>query len=291
MALDRGFDQFQPGDNPYDLGNGAARQLVELTGGELGEDPNSDEIQQQLFEGWGATEKAFRANADRLGQSLDAESVRQVGRIIEGSGITRGINPRNIEGNERTNFRRLLIGAGVYNWMFRRAQLAAGLLDGDYHFDGAVLLGSGREMATPTEVDVDWVMDWREDHNGANPREQDYMHYGVRPLLESRGVSVEEVYDDDPKAGFKKLVKEAKDLLDGGEVMLSQNAPASSTFGDVRGVVPDEALYFAADGIALASSPAQETDSLHYQKVLSAPSALARWVKAVHEVNTTNRSN
>jgi hypothetical protein len=280
--IGRTFVEFEPGDNAYELGNGAVRELAGLNGITLSAEPNDVEIQEKLFNNWG-TQKAFADNMAGFASLDGGDNKSRVAELIEQSGITDPFLPRRIDGDQTNKFKTAVIGAGALNWIYRRAKLLEDLTKKGHTFDTTLLIAGSRQMTLPTEVNNPFVTKWQVDHEGNPPTEADYMYQAVEPWLRTLGVRVVGIYDSNPKAGFKQLVVEASGFLNDGNVLLSQNSPASSTFGDVLPVVDKERLYFAADGIKLARTPEEEADSLHYQNVLTAPSALVRWVKSVNE--------
>jgi len=174
-----------------------------------------------------------------------------------------------------------LIGGGTYNWIERRTQLLHDLLDQGHKVGEVVMLGTFREMKSETELSTDFVRDFQNRH-GEMPTE---VHHLAKKGEDFHGRGLSVGLSTGDKMGFKALVEQAAPQLEGKRVLVVQNAPAGSTFADVRGVVTDENLFFATDSVRIARTDEEEADARHYQKYASAPSALARWVKAVHEIN------
>jgi hypothetical protein len=285
--VNHGFEAFRPGDHPYELGNGAVRRLAALTGVELGEYPNGIEIQAG-FDAWGK-EAVFRANVEtfraRLPEGLDA--TQAIADIIVDSGVLRRVDPRDIEGNPGSKFDQVIIGGGVTNWVFRRARHVDELAYLGNEFGQAVLLGSNRPMGSETEARIPFVRKWKSDHDGMPPTENDYLDAEVSARLTYNGIESTTLRGGNE--GFLVLVRMAvaEGLLDGEKIYVAQNAPAGSTFNDVRAIIGDDRVYFGSDTVAVARTDEQlrPSNALRYQNPFSAASALIRWVKAVHEVN------
>jgi hypothetical protein len=288
---ERGFGEFLPGDNPYELGQAAVPRLAALTGIELGAEPTDEEIQEQLFGNWGR-EKDYRANAAEYSARMDDpdQLADQIADALEDSGILLGFDPRFIDGSHPApaSERAGVIGGGAANLMSRRVGTAIDLHKRGYAFEnGVTLLGAARPMTLQTEGRVSFVEEWREDNDDQPPLETDYLREQATTRLERAGLGVHQVFSGDPKAKFKDLAEEAahRGHLGDAEVLLVQSAPDGSTFNSMREAVGDDRLAFAAGGIEVARTPEQLADARYYANPFSAPSALARWVRVVHMIN------
>lgn len=276
LISERDFSTFKPGDNPYELGDAAVRILAGYTGIELGATPNLDEV-RVLTEAWGpegSFEHDLRAYVE--GSQNPEQTRRRLADTVNHSGVLSMIPPRNVQGDTETGFDRLIIPGGDAGETLAVAVLGQQLLNSSgktlpkIHADEVVLVGSGREINDRAETEAELL------HTKIGPR-----------FREEQGLRVVEFYNSDPDVKFRQMAcGDLAGRLAIGKTLLLQFAPASHTFGELLDVVPNDQLFFASGSNPIGSQTIEQGDKGYYYRVQNAAAALAKWVQAVHCVNS-----
>jgi hypothetical protein len=295
------FPMFELGDEPYDLGNGAVREVASLSGVELPPRVDDESI-QLLFKTWG---KDFRYayNLQRFREQLSDAGVGKLVGLIERTGITQTMPLRTIHGPvDVGDIDNAVLLEGTAGWMSKRAEVIKTL--NRQHRIGAVELGAtDRILDTPNELRSPNVIALTK-QLGRQPTALDYMRQVIRPQLQAEGLRVEDVVGitlqkeeggvmkrSTAEDNIKAVLAEYPQIL-GGFILKAENAPAGGMFAPpllaLRQVASDfdpGQYLFATDGMPLAHTPRQLDNPYRFQNPYTAASSLVRWIQAVHLIN------
>lgn len=300
----KGFANFELGDNPYDIGGGAVRQLAHASGIELAAEPSVEEV-QQLYKIWGSAFD-FRANIAKYQEAARGQAFTELVELIGRTGIMDSVTLRTIDGpSSLQDFEHGLLLEGTAGWMSKRTEYLIALANQGVRIGSVVLGATDRPLTTITELMNPDVIRLQA-QLGREPVAADYMRYVTAPRLQAAGIAVKSTVFLPWQArgpqgevarttagDITKAIAAQVPEIQNGTLIKAENAPAGAMFLEPmlalgRAFPEFEAraqFHFGSTATLLARRPSEVEHSTLFQNPYSAPSSLVRWINAVCQVN------
>jgi len=290
-AAERNFNDFQLGDNVYELAGGVIPEIAAKLGVELGDEPSSEALGELV--GKIGKNKVLRENEDV--EAIDRETAAD---FVDRSGVQRALS-RSLWTSEPfrlADMDAIVMTGGMANWQDRMVTRLS------THFTKKPIfyVTGERVMDSPTEVTNSNVIALQAE-NGQYPTESQYAAKVIVPKLIVIGNKATKLlpYETDNGDELAARLFEDQPELAGQKLLFARVANAGIQLAvqmrkAARQVNPDfdsfsnmpQAFILTDWFTQVARTPDEDKDSLHFQKAHPALRQLAVTAKMLHEAAT-----